>query len=103
MLLGTLFNILKTAHMLVTAADLLVAVVAVEGCGPDLAVNAVQHSEYSTDATDKSRHACRIGCCWLLVPKRSTKRALVELRLGNSSQQHPTAITGQDTGHRSAS
>ncbi len=57
------FIALQTAHMFATGADMFAEVVAVEGCGPDLAVNAVQQCEYSTRASDRSRHACRIGCC----------------------------------------
>jgi len=42
---------------------MLAGLVAVECCGPDAALDAVQHSEDSTHAGDRSRHACRIGCC----------------------------------------
>ncbi len=46
--------------MIVTGADMLAEVVAVEGCGPDLAVNAVQHYVHSMHVCDRSRHASTI-------------------------------------------
>jgi len=42
---------------------MLAEVVALEGFGPDAALDAVQHSEDSTHTGDRRRHACRIVCC----------------------------------------
>ena len=52
----------KDSRHVAIGADMLTGLVAVECCGPDAALNAVQHCEYSTHASDKSRYACRICC-----------------------------------------
>ncbi len=61
------FSVLHTAHMFVTGADMLAEVVAVEGCWVDATLDAIQCVAHSTHVGGTSRHACRSGCCSMLL------------------------------------